>query len=137
MVDYSKLSRIYIYQTIAVMVAFVVAAWTLIHLGVCQNDIVTPFIVSGIYTMMVEVADACIWKKVTTKCPDSLPTFFMAVSGFRMLIAIAVLLVCWMVVGREMMLTYGIVLMCFYFAMLMHHSLFFAHISNSHSKCEK
>lgn len=137
MVDYSKLSRIYIYQTIAVMVAFVVAAWALIHLGVCQNDIVTPFIVSGIYTMMVEVADACIWKKVATKSPDSLPTFFMAVSGFRMLIAIGVLLVCWMVVGREMMLTYGIVLMCFYFAMLMHHSLFFAHISNSHSKCEK
>lgn len=137
MTEIKRLSRRYLYQTLAIMLALVAIALLLMVFAVCSSDILAPVIVSVVFAVAVELADALIWKWVAGQHPDSLPTFFTAVSGFRMLLAIATMVGCWVAVGREAMLSYVLVFMCFYFAVLMHHSLFFAHVSNADSKCEK
>ena len=87
--------------------------------------------VSVVFALAVEVADILLWRWVAEKHSDSLPTFFTAVSGFRMLLAIFTMVGCWAVVGRDAMAPYCIVFMVFYFVVLTHHSLFFAQVNNS------
>ena len=99
-------------------------------------DLTYPVIVSGTFAVVMEGADAWIWGKVRKKGEDSLPTFYTAVSGFRMLLALATLVVCYFVVGRDAMMEYCLVFMCYYFIMVAHHSVFFARISNSHTSCD-
>ena len=96
----------------------------------------TPLLVSVVFSLVVEIADGLVWKKVASNNPEGLTTFYTAVSGFRMLIALFTLFICYLIVGREQMLRFCIVFMMFYFVFLVHHSVFFSHVSNSHSKCD-
>ena len=89
-----------------------------------------PVAVSAGFAIVVESADALVWRKVARKSPDSLTTFYTAVSGFRMLLALATMLVCYIIVGRDAIMPYILVLLVFYFAMLAHHSIFFSRLSN-------
>ena len=89
-----------------------------------------PAAVGAVFSIVVESADALIWRRVATKSPDSLTTFYTAVSGFRMLLALATMLVCYIIVGRDGIMPYILVLLVFYFAMLAHHSIFFSRLSN-------
>ena len=89
-----------------------------------------PVAVSAVFSIVVESADALVWRKVAKKSPDSLTTFYTAVSGFRMLLALATMLVCYIIVGRDAIMPYILVLLVFYFAMLAHHSIFFSRLSN-------
>ena len=89
-----------------------------------------PMAVSAVFSIVVESADALVWRKVAKKSPDSLTTFYTAVSGFRMLLALATMLVCYIIVGRDAIMPYILVLLVFYFAMLAHHSIFFSRLSN-------
>ena len=100
--------------------------------------ICTTFLISGLElgTPLLEIADGLVWKKVASNNPEGLTTFYTAVSGFRMLIALFTLFICYLIVGREQMLRFCIVFMMFYFVFLVHHSVFFSHVSNSHSKCD-
>ena len=66
-----------------------------------------------------------IWLRVVLKTPYSLPTFYNASSGFRMLAALAMLLVVYIFVGRDAMLPYFLVFVLSYFLVLILHSLFF------------
>ena len=66
-----------------------------------------------------------IWLRVVLKTPDSLATFYTASSGFRMLAALAMLLVVYIFVGRDAMLPYFLVFVLSYFLVLILHSLFF------------
>ena len=106
-------------------------------MGLYTVGIGAPLVVSVVFVLAVEVADIFIWRWVAVRHADSLPTFFTAVSGFRMLLAIFTMVGCWAAVGREAMAPYCVVFMVFYLVVLLHHSLFFARVSNSHSKCEK
>ena len=94
------------------------------------SGLMYPVAVSAVFSIVVESADALVWRKVAKKSPDSLTTFYTAVSGFRMLLALATILVCYIIVGRDAIMPYILVLLVFYFAMLAHHSIFFSHLSN-------
>lgn len=96
-----------------------------------------PLLVSAVFSLVVDSADALIWQRVAKSSQESLTTFYTAVSGFRMLFALATLFSVYLAVGRDMMLEYCIVFMAFYFVLLVHHSVFFSRVSNSHSKCDK
>ena len=96
-----------------------------------QIDGMTSYLAVGAgFSLVVEVADAKVWRRVAKKSPDSLTTFYTAVSGFRMLLALATMLVCYIIVGRDAIMPYILVLLVFYFAMLAHHSIFFSRLSN-------
>lgn len=94
------------------------------------DGLLIPAIVSVLFTLVVSGAIGLIWRRVAKRSPESLPTFFTAVSGFRMLLALATMFVYYLVCGRDAMLVFFLVFMAFYIASLAHHSIFFARVSN-------
>ena len=92
-------------------------------------SLVLPLTVSAVYALVVEVADAIAWKTVAAGSPDSMPTFFMAVSGLRFMVALVVMFVYFLLAGKTGkadMGTFILTFALFYVAVLLHHTLFFA-----------
>lgn len=125
MTDIERHFRRYLIQGLScIVVLTAIAVAVMLFAGVC--DMLAPIIVSVVFALVAEAADAIIWRKVATDAPDSLPTFFMAVSGVRMLLALAVMFVYYLVAGRGAMLTFFLVFIVYYFMQLVHHTMFFA-----------
>lgn len=118
------------YMRYGVMVAVALALVGLMVMQIWFLDLLTPIIVSVAFSLVTCVAIAQIWKRVAQNSPDSLPTFFTAVSGFRLLLALAVMFVYYLVDNQDSMLRFFMVFVVFYFGMLIHHSIFFARINN-------
>lgn len=91
-------------------------------------DLLIPLVVSLGFSIVIEVLDVEIWKRVATKHPDSLPTFFMGVSGGRMLLALAVMFVIYMLTSHEVMVRFFLTFMVFYVGLLIHHIMFFTKV---------
>lgn len=94
------------------------------------DSIITPAILSVVFTLVLASVIGLVWRCVASRSPESLPTFFMAVSGFRLLLALAVMFVYYLVAGRSAMQAFFLVFMAFYVVSLTHHSIFFARVSN-------
>ena len=118
------------YMRYGVMVAVALALVGLMVMQIWFLDLLTPIIVSVVFSLVTCVAIAQIWKRVAQNSSDSLPTFFTAVSGFRLLLALAVMFVYYLVDNQDSMLRFFMVFIVFYFGMLIHHSIFFARINN-------
>ncbi len=118
------------YMRYGVMVAVALALVGLMVMQIWFLDLLTPIIVSVAFSLVTCVAIAQIWKRVALSSPDSLPTFFTAVSGFRLLLALAVMFVYYLVDNQDSMLRFFMVFIVFYIGMLIHHSIFFARINN-------
>lgn len=118
------------YMRYGVMVAVALALVGLMVMQIWFLDLLTPIIVSVAFSLVTCVAIAQIWRRVAQNSPDSLPTFFTAVSGFRLLLALAVMFVYYLVDNQDSMLRFFMVFIVFYFGMLIHHSIFFARINN-------
>lgn len=139
MLDKDKISGIcrrYLVESVLITAALVLLA---LGLAYCLSidSIVAPLTVSAVFSIVVNALDGLIWKKVASSSEESLPTFYTAVSGFRMLLALATLLVCYLIVGRDAMLVYCLTFIGFYFIHLAHHAIFFARVSNAHGKFDK
>ena len=94
-------------------------------------DIVVPMAVSMIFVLVVQIASVLIWRWVALKHRDMLPSFFTGVSGFRFLLALAVMFVVWYVVeDAKTMKTFFIVFLIYYMPSMIHHSIFFSRMSN-------
>ena len=102
---------------------------TLLVMQVWFLDLLTPAIVSVAFSLLVCFTIGLVWRYVAKNSPDSLPTFFTAVSGFRLLLALAVMFVYYLL-NKETMLSFFLVFMVFYVASLAHHTIFFARVSN-------
>jgi hypothetical protein len=94
------------------------------------DGLLVPAIVAVAFTLVVSGVIGLVWRRVAKHSPESLPTFFTAVSGFRMLLALAVMFIYYLACGRSAMLLFFVVFMVFYFVSLAHHSIFFARVSN-------
>ena len=123
-----RLSFNYIRQGLMVTVAL--ALIVLLAMQVWYLDLLTPVIVSVVFSLVTCTAIALIWRRIAQYHPDGLPTFFTAVSGFRLLLALAVMFVYYLIDSQDSMLRFFLVFMAFYFGMLIHHSVFFARINN-------
>lgn len=129
MADIDKLCGRYIVWSMVYIFILTIGSFIFEKLGLFSG-LMYPVAVSAVFSIVVEAADALVWRKVAKKSPDSLTTFYTAVSGFRMLLALATMLVCYIIVGRDAIMPYILVLLVFYFAMLAHHSIFFSRLSN-------
>ena len=78
---------------------------------------------------MIVFAEAVIWRRVAEKNPEGLTGFYTAVSGFRMLLALGTMLVYYIIMGSETMMTFFLVFVAFYFVLLVHHAIYFAKVS--------
>lgn len=123
-----KLSKNYMKQGL-----FIAVGLTLITLLVMQVwflDLLTPAIISAVFTLVMCWTIGLIWRRVAKRSPESLPTFFTAVSGFRLLLALAVMFVYYLIDSHDSMLRFFLVFMAFYIVSLVHHTIFFARVSN-------
>ena len=120
-----KMSLNYIRQGLYVSAALFML--TLLVMQVWFLDLLAPAIVSVAFTLVVCFTIGLVWRYIAKNSPDNLPTF--AVSGFRLLLALAVMFVYYLL-NKETMLSFFIVFMVFYVASLAHHSFFFARVSN-------
>lgn len=114
----------YSWQSIMTHAALYLSGLLLMSIAYLDN-LQTPLIVSVLYALVFEKVEIVVWRRVARKATDSLPTFFMAVSGFRFLSAILVMLVYFLISGRGSMLTFVMVFAVFYAVMLVHHVCFF------------
>ena len=125
----NQLSKRYMRQQL-----FLTAAIFLVTLLVMRvwflDGLLVPAIVSAGFTLLLGCVIGIVWRRIAMQAPDILPTFFTAVSGFRLLLALLVMFIYYLVYGRDSMLFFFMVFMVFYFASLAHHSIFFAKVSN-------
>ena len=94
------------------------------------DRLIWPLVVSVVFTLVVSYVSCFFWRRVAKQAPGSLPTFYTASSGFRLLLGLAVMFVYYLVAGRPAMLVFVLVFMAFYIVSLVHHSVFFARVMN-------
>lgn len=111
-----------------------VAALFLIGLLVMRvwylNEMLAPLIVSAVFALVVYAAYGLVWRRVASRSPEQLPTFFTAVSGFRLLLSLAVMFVYYLATKGTPFLPFFLVFAVFYLAMMTHQSIYFAQLSN-------
>lgn len=134
--EIDKTCKKFVFQIIALTVLSVFVIYTMSYFFEIRN-IVRATTVSATFSFLVGMAEGLVWRMVAKKSPDGLTTFFTAVSGFRMLLAIALIFIFHFIYGREEMLSFCLVFIAFYLVFLIHHSVFFSYVSNSHSKGDK
>ena len=127
--DINRLSINYLRQELYLAIGLFLIALLVMRVWFL-DDLLTPTIIATVFTLVVSAAIGMIWRRVAKRSPESLPTFFTAVSGFRMLLALAVMFIYYLVFGRSAMLLFVVVFLVFYFVSLAHHSIFFARVSN-------
>ena len=127
--DINKLSICYLRQELYLAIGLFLIALLVMRVWFL-DDLLTPTIIATVFTLVVSAAIGMIWRRIAKSSPESLPTFFTAVSGFRMLLALAVMFIYYLVFGRSAMLLFIVVFLVYYFVSLAHHSIFFARVSN-------
>lgn len=125
MADIDKLSWYYRKQSILLIAGLTLIAFIGMKVWF-QNDSLTPLIVSIVFSLIVENIDIMIWARIAKRSPENLPTFFMGVSGFRMLLGIVVMFVYYLVADRNTMFLFFLIFAVFYVVLLVHHTTFFA-----------
>lgn len=113
---------------------FAVLFFAALFLAMLYPSITLPAIVSVVYALVLEMGAATAWRKVATNNPDALPTMFMAVSGGRFMLALVVMFVYFLLVGktgRGDIATFIVVFAVFYLATIIHHALFFTRKSKA------
>ncbi len=89
-----------------------------------------PLLIAFLFSLVECPLVAYLWCKVAVGHKDFLPTFHTACSGFRMLLALALMLIIYLNVGRGAMLPYFLWIGVFYFVVLVLHSMFFTREAN-------
>lgn len=103
-------------------------------LAMSYPSVTLPLIVSAVYALFVEIGAVTAWRKVATVAPDSLPSVFLAISGGRFMLALVVMFVYFLLVGKTGkgdMLTFVLIFAAFYISAVLHHTLFFTHKHNT------
>ena len=130
MADINKLTWYYRKESILLITGLMLIAFIVMNVWLLDR-ILTPLIISVIFSVLVENIDILIWKRVARRSPESLPTFFMGVSGFRMLLGVIVIFIYYLVADQETMLSFFVVFVIFYVTLLIHHTLFFVRINKN------
>lgn len=128
MEDAGRISIIYIAQQLVLTIIVTIASALVMRIFDI-NDLATPTAFSAIFTAVVGIASGLIWRQVALHHTDSLPTYYTASSGFRMLLALGAMLAYYIAWGHDAMMTFFLVFIAFYLVHLIHHSIFFARVS--------
>ena len=132
MADINKLTWYYRKESTLLITGLMLIAFIVMNVWLLDG-ILTPLIISVIFSVLVENLDILIWKRVARRSPESLPTFFMGVSGFRMLLGVIVIFIYYLVAEQETMLSFFLVFVIFYVTLLIHHTLFFVRINKKNT----
>ena len=125
MADIDKLSKLYIKQGLWAIIVLSLLILFIMWIGAIKG-MLAPLTVAIVFSLMSEIIEAKVWCRVAKKSTDNLPTFFMAVSGFRMLLALVIFFVYYLVVERSEMLVFFLIFLVFYLILIIQHALFFS-----------
>ena len=126
-VNIQSASKRYIQQAVQIVFAlFLLELLILQMLG--AGLLLTSVLVSMCFALILELSDAFIWKRLENKTEETKATFFMAVSGFRFLLALLMLFVYYFMSDRAGMIAFILLFAPYYLAVLVHHSIFFSHL---------
>lgn len=129
MSDIERIGKRFMKQEISLVVATCLVALLVMRVWYIDT-MLAPIIVSVVYSLIVGVVVGLLWMRVAKRNAESLPTFYTALSGGRLLLALAAMFVYYLVCGRDAMLVFFLVFMAFYLVTLVHQSVFFAKVSS-------
>lgn len=129
MADIDKLTKGFITQSVIITAVLWIIGFVVTQF-VPAADSQLALLVSAVFSLVFAVADGLLWRFAAKKGAEALTTFYAAVSGFRLLLALATMFVYYLSVGSDSMLVFFLVFMVFYFVHLAHHTLFFSRVSN-------
>lgn len=135
MIDIKKESERYMYRNWV----FILGAFALFQIydfvvgpqyGAGYFRLGLPAFYSSMFFLVLSLAIGYLWRWVATSHKEMLTSFFMAVSGFRMLLSLVALGIVYAIVGRANMLPHVLVFFVFYVISTGFHSFFFARLNN-------
>ena len=126
-VNIQSASKRYIQQTVQMVFALFLLEFLILQM-LGAGLLLTPVLVSMCFALIVELSDAFIWKRLENKTEETKATFFMAVSGFRFLLALLMLFVYYFMSDRSGMIAFILLFAPYYLAVLVHHFIFFSHL---------
>lgn len=129
MMDIDKVARRYVGIGALIIIILWMASILVATLRPEWN-LMAPIWVSTGFSVVFLVAFALLWRWISKEKKESLTTLYSLVSGFRMVLALFTLFVCYMVVGRDAMVPYVVVFMVFYLIMVGFHTIYFSRIAN-------
>ena len=100
----------------------------LLVLQLLQSHVLLAPILTGL-CFFVEVVVGIIWGHIYQNQVEVKASFLMGVSGFRFLVALLVIFIYFLATGRSAMMSFLLLFVPYYFAMLVHHLLFFTHVN--------
>ena len=128
--DIDKICGKYMLSSLLLIVALTVVTLCADNM-LFHQMVMVPVVVSVAYSVIFEAADVLVWRHIVRNSPGSLTTFFTAVSGFRMLLALATMLIYYLVAREADMTVFIVVFLIYYFVILGHHAIFFVRLTNS------
>lgn len=123
-----KLSIKYMRQSCVIIFVLTSIMFLIMRFFDCLNTMIIPTVISLVFFITVEFTDILAWRWVVTKHSDMMSTFFTGVSGFRMLLAIAVMFIYYLLSAEGTMFTLFLVFMAYYIVQMVHHSYFFVRL---------
>ena len=87
--------------------------------------LLAPILIRLCFFLIVEVVVGIIWGHIYQNQVEVKASFLMGVSGFRFLVALLVIFIYFLATGRSAMMSFLLLFVPYYFAMLVHHLLFF------------
>ena len=124
----NKLTRNYIIQCIVLVCILNLLVQMA---GNLWNVAVYPATLVGmLFVLVLEIGSVLVWRWVTLKHHNMLPSFFTGASAFRFLGALTIFFAWYLVVDSSNLMSFFCVFLVYYFVSLIHHSVFFSRVTN-------
>ncbi len=126
--EIKKLSILYMLQGI-VLIIIATLGTLLVNQFTRVPDLFLVLIYSCLYSVSIVLIVGFFWRMVASD-PESLTSLLTNISGFRMLMAFVTMLSFYLLEDSKNLMPCFFVFMAFYILLLIHHTIFFAKVSN-------
>lgn len=126
--EINKLSILYMIQGI-VLIIIATLGTLLVNQFTRVPDLFLVLIYSCLYSVSIVLIVGFFWRMVASD-PESLTSLLTNISGFRMLMAFVTMLCFYLLEDSKTLMPCFFVFMAFYILLLIHHTIFFAKVSN-------
>ena len=125
----------YLWQSICLIAAMSLLFLLYINLWGDKELMTVSVCISAVFQLVACITYAFVWKWVRSTSPNSLPTFYMAASAFRMFAAIVTVMVfCFMNASQSSILSFVVIFLIYYFVVLIFDTWYFVKIEKKNKK---
>ena len=125
----------YVWQSICLIAAMSLLFLLYINLWGDKELMTVSVCISAVFQLVACITYAFVWKWVRSTSPNSLPTFYMAASAFRMFAAIVTVMVfCFMNASQSSILSFVVIFLIYYFVVLIFDTWYFVKIEKKNKK---